>query len=78
MFATFYRPFCLLIFCLIVCTANAGVDKRVKTEYISKYVNRTFFLKIPILGTSQVIRLGRLKPQLDRSNFGEAISFKVG
>ena len=78
MLATFYRPFCLLIFCLIVCTANAGVDKRVKTEYISKYVNRTFFLKIPILGTSQVIRLGRLKPQLDRSNFGEAISFKVG
>ena len=76
--ATFYRPFCLLIFCLIACTASAGVGKQVKTEYVSKYVNRTFFLKIPILGTGQIIKVGRLTPQLDRSNLGEAISFKVG
>jgi peptidoglycan hydrolase CwlO-like protein len=78
MLATLYRPFCLLIFFCIVCTANAGVDKQVKTAYISKYVNRTFFLKIPILGTGQIIRVGQLNPQLDRSNLGQAVSFKVG
>ena len=78
MLPTFGRLCCALMLTLLVGVAHAGVDKRVQTTYVSKYVNRTFFLKIPVHGVRQIVNVSGLNPQLDRSNLGEVLSFKVG
>lgn len=56
---------------------TAGVDKQIQNEYIQQYKDRALYLKVPIHGFRQVVRVSA-SPELDLSTAGQPLAFKVG
>ena len=59
-------------------TLQAGVRREIQDQYVRQYVNRTFFLQIPIYGARQelLVRPGGVTPFSGPSETG--LTFKVG
>ncbi len=78
-----HRPAGILILAALVLSATsailqAGVRREIQDQYVRQYVNRTFFLRIPIYGARQelLVRPGGVTPFSGPSETG--LTFKVG
>ncbi len=56
---------------------QAGIDKRLQSHYLERYMNKTIFLRIPVHGLRQTVDVTASGSRLASSQ-GEAVAFKVG
>ena len=75
----FVRRVCFLLPAVFVTVAlQAGIDKRLQSHYLERYLSKTIFLRVPIHGLRQAVDVRRSGSRLDASGQGEALVFKVG
>ncbi len=67
----------LLAVCATTLTLTAGIDKRLQSHYLERYLNKTFFLRIPMHGSLQVVEV-KTTSRLDPLTQTDPLTFKVG
>ncbi len=67
----------LFVACATVLTLSAGIDKRLQSQYLERYLNKTIFLRVPMHGLRQIVDV-KTQSRLDPSSQADPLTFKVG
>ncbi len=64
--------------CALMVPGFAGVTRAIQDEYVRKYLNATYFLKFPLHGARQIMRVRQGGVTPDTSGVSTGLTFKVG